>query len=366
MPFAAAAPTAAAVQYSVSGSFTYSLNNVSITSPLQPVAITVHPSPIIQLHYFTPVQVPGDDPFTAVVEPSPPFPLSLVLSNVGPGPLLSLGLQSTPPVVLDNQKGLLIDISLVGVQLDSGEVQTNVALTTQAGSVSAATALEYRDLFTSSLQGTFISYNITYTESLASGNQALAIVSSLDRHNLFQIVSAPASAHAGLSTAFLTNDLPQLNASAYDLPIPDTVWQVNSTSGSIFSRGVAAVADSAACAWSTDATTALANLSVAVPPTAALDAVNAPFLYVRCSPPTFVNMTTGQALPVDSYGVPIGWSLSSAVAFDDSSSSVFHSLTCRTWPLPAATCGSPTAACTQSTVHRSIRRTSMCWTRSPA
>ena len=65
-------------QYFIGANVTYQLNGVTQTMQVSPDYVMVYPSPILQLEYFLPEQVLGDDPGTAsVIEPPVPFSLGV-------------------------------------------------------------------------------------------------------------------------------------------------------------------------------------------------------------------------------------------------------------------------------------------------
>ena len=284
LPFHNAAPTSSNVVYQVSGDFTYTQDGVNFSVPLLPATIVVYPSPTLQLDYFLPTIVYGDDPFTPQVEPSVPFCVGLLLSNAGPGSLLSLSLQSTPPVILDNEKQLLISFVLVGSAVDGQPVvQSALQSAISVGAVGAEVVVDYSDAFTVSLMGSFISYNVTLTETLASLDQRLAIVSGLTKHSLVQKVFLPALNRS----AYLADDLPdppQPATDPFSLPIPDTlhVPVVDAVSRVAANLSVDAFVNDSLCVWDTSTFSRSYPAVELTVPMSALSSV-----YYRCSPPSF-------------------------------------------------------------------------------
>ena len=299
LPLIGAAPASVAVVYQVAAQMFYSQDGIAYSVPLLPVAIVVHPPPQLQLHYFTPVIVYGDDPFTAIVEPSVSFAVGLLLNNVGFGPCLSLSLASSAPVIRENDRGLLVSFSLLSVVLN-GSLQPSAGSLT-AGTIEPQSVLDYRDIFKCSLMGTFLNYSVTFSESLASGDRRLSIVSALSRHNLFQAVYIPSLNN---QVAYFADD--QLDPSQpltdpFSIPVPDTLW-TTSHSGTVISTSVAAMIDNASCVWSADITNM--TLTVTVPTQQTSSA------YFRCSPPIFASTIILDGI----YGLPEQWRLIAAQA----------------------------------------------------
>ena len=297
IPYATAAPTSSPVLFSVSGDFAYSQGGVPFTVPLLPATITVYPSPVLVLDYFLPTVVYSDDPFTALVEPSIPFAVGLLVSNVGEGALLSLSLQSSPPVILDNAKGLLVSFSLLSTALNDAVAATTATLS--AGNVAPMTVLDYRDTFSVSLMGTFVSYNLTLSESLASGDKRLALVQRLQQHQLVQTVYIPSLR----ASAYLCQELPsppQLT-DPFSIPVPDTLYYPTLTAGNLTRVSVAAFPlFGSNCSLQVDFTRS--TLSWVVP-----TANQSGPVYYRCPPPPFPGVDVDAV-----YELPSSWRLYNA------------------------------------------------------
>lgn len=83
-----------------------------------PDTIQVMPMPDLALDYFLPIQVSGDDPMTAEIEPSIPFPLAVRLRNVGYGTAMNVAIDSGQPKIVENSHGLAIGFELIGSQVN--------------------------------------------------------------------------------------------------------------------------------------------------------------------------------------------------------------------------------------------------------
>ena len=284
LPLHTAAPTSAAVVYQVAGQVLYTRSGVNYSVPLLPASITVFPSPSLQLDYFLPTVVYGDDPFTLAIEPAVPFTVGLLLSNAGPGSLLSLSLQSSAPVILDNQKNLLISFSLISTAINGipATSPSSILDPVAVGAVSPLAVVDYADAFTVSLMGTFIAYNVTLTETLASLDQRLAIVNTLTTHTLVQKVYVPALARA----AYLAQDLPspaQPATDPFSIPIPDTIHlpETNPITGRPVNATITAMYN-ATCTWDATGFTATNPTLLLTLPVSPLA-----YAYYRCTQPPF-------------------------------------------------------------------------------
>ena len=120
-------------EYLVEGTLRYIDPDTSseIVIPLLGSTITVSPNPKLILNYFVQRDVVGDDPFTPQVEPSEPFTLGLLATNLGQGTASNFTITSAQPKIVENQKGLLINFTIIGSQV--GNQPTNPSLTVDLG-----------------------------------------------------------------------------------------------------------------------------------------------------------------------------------------------------------------------------------------
>ena len=136
-----------------------------MTVPLFPAVITVLPQAELKLNYFLQRDVIGDDPFTPQVEPSEPFALGLIVSNVGEGVAQNVSITSSQPKIIENEKGLLIDFKMIGTTVGTNSVTPS--LTVNLGNIGPGTSQTATFLMTSSLQGKFVDYSATFNTTTA-------------------------------------------------------------------------------------------------------------------------------------------------------------------------------------------------------
>ena len=117
IPTNLAAPQTATT-YSIGGTLSYTENGQVINVPLLSTGITVLPQAELYLDYFQSRNVYGDDPFTDTTEISVPFDLAVLVQNKGYGDAKNLRITSSQPKIVDNEKGLLIDFTIIGSQLN--------------------------------------------------------------------------------------------------------------------------------------------------------------------------------------------------------------------------------------------------------
>ena len=107
------------VTYIVKGTLSYRLDGVQVEMPMLPSPIEVRPNPSLRLKYFWSRDVYADDPFTPDIEPSEPFAVGLMMTNVGAGIANDVRITTAQPKIVDNDKGLAINFNLIGAQVNA-------------------------------------------------------------------------------------------------------------------------------------------------------------------------------------------------------------------------------------------------------
>jgi PKD repeat protein len=186
-----------------------------VVVPLFPCTITVYPDALLKLEYFQQRDVIGDDPFTEEIEPSEPFTLGLLVSNIGHGEAKNLKITSAQPKIIENEKGLLIDFQIIGTQI--GDQEVTPALTADFGNVDPGQTKEARWLLTSSLEGRFVDYTATFEHVTGLGDPRLSLIDSVNIHELIHTVRADRPGDDTLYD-FLVNDEPDVDV------LPDRLY----------------------------------------------------------------------------------------------------------------------------------------------
>jgi hypothetical protein len=219
VPGPTAAPTADPVTYFVGGSFSYLQEGHRVTIPLVPAPITVHPDPRLTLTYFHERDVLGDDPFTDAIEPSVPYSLAVMIRNTGNGRAGNVQITSGQPQIIENEKGLLIDFTVIGSEIDGQPVTPS--LTADFGTLDPGAIKIGCWLLTSTLQGEFIDYAATL-ENIGplKGYPELSTIDSVSIHEMTHVVRAegPGVPDDG-AIDFLVNDQQD------DHFLPDTLYR---------------------------------------------------------------------------------------------------------------------------------------------
>lgn len=217
IPTKYAAPTEDKV-YTFGGTLSYvdPFTGLTVSRDLYPVALTVKPSPNLEMTYFMQRDILGDDALTLdVVEPSVPAEFALVIKNNGYGDATNVRMVTDQPEIIDNEKGLYIQFNLVSSILNGKE--TNLSLgqsaSTDFGTIAAHGTAYAQWMFESSLLGHFTDYDINATHVSSYGNADLSLLDTVSIHELIHGFNIERDGSQN-ARAFLVNDI----VDAYDLP----------------------------------------------------------------------------------------------------------------------------------------------------
>ena len=201
------------VNYSFGGKIIYLDAGDTVTINLDPVTLTVNPSPDLQIDYFMQRNILGDDALTQDrVEPSVPAALGVRIDNQGYGDAKNVKLETAQPEIVDNEKGLLIDFSIIGSSLNGKDCDLG-SENIDFGNIEAQSAKTGVWWMTSSLLGHFTKYEASVVHANSYGNPDLSLVKGVAIHELIKTVDAYGSKEDGV-TDFLVND----TEDSYDTP----------------------------------------------------------------------------------------------------------------------------------------------------
>jgi hypothetical protein len=204
VPTSEAAPTGPTV-YGVGGVLTYRLDGQEVTVPLFPAPVTVYPDPRLHVKYFHQRDVYADDPFTRdVIEPSLPFNLAVMIQNRGLGDARNVRITSSQPRIIENEKGLLVDFTIIGSEVAGQSAAPS--LTANFGHIPAGQIGIARWLLTSSLQGLFTDYEATFEHLDSLGKTNLTLIDEVTIHEMIRLVQADGIFADGRPD-FLVNDV---------------------------------------------------------------------------------------------------------------------------------------------------------------
>ena len=210
IPTKYAAPTSDKL-YSFGGSLSYLDPNtgLTVTRDLDPVTLTVKPSPNLDLTYFMQRDIYGDDPLTKnVVEPIVPAEFALLINNVGYGDATNVRMTTEQPKIIENEKGLMIDFELLSSQLNGGEktLALGSSVPTDFGTIPALSTSYAQWWFTSTLLGHFLDYNVEATHVTSYGNEDLSLLNNVTIHELIRSINTKAANGQPLK-GWLVNDV---------------------------------------------------------------------------------------------------------------------------------------------------------------
>ncbi len=217
IPTNTAAPTAPTI-YNIGGTLTYldPTTGQQVTVQLYPGTITVYPQAKITLNYFLQSNVFGTDPNNPR-EPSEPFDLGLLATNIGYGAADDFTITSSQPQITSNATGLLIDFAVIGTQVGSN--QESPSLTADLGDLDPGQTESAVFVMTSSLEGEFTSFDATYSHTTALGGSETSQIVSVDAHTLIHTVQTTGDGELD----FLAADSSSDSANG----VPDTLYQSN-------------------------------------------------------------------------------------------------------------------------------------------
>jgi hypothetical protein len=107
----------------VGATLRYTMGGDEQVVEVSPDYIFVKPMPQLQLDYFLPHEVFGDDAFTPEIEDAVPYSLGVRVKNFGAGDAKTLAIESAQPKIVENDQGLLIDFLITGSEVN-GEEET--------------------------------------------------------------------------------------------------------------------------------------------------------------------------------------------------------------------------------------------------
>ena len=183
-----------------------------------PDTIIVKPEPQLEVTYFQPRDVDGDDPFTLDVVESPiPFPIGVLVKNVGYGTARQVKIKSEQPRIVENKEGLLLIAQLLGARVDDQPLD-QASLTVNLGDIAPDKCRKGAWDMITSLSGEFVEFNASFTHSSELGGEETSIITEMNAYFIAHEVMNDQPGRDGLLD-FLADfdDDPQM--------IPDTLFE---------------------------------------------------------------------------------------------------------------------------------------------
>jgi len=146
-----------------------------------PDKITVRPEPQLEITYFQPRDVQGDDPFTEQVESPIPFTLGVLVKNTGYGIARQVKIDSQQPRIVENKQGLLLVARLLGARVMDSPLNRASLLVDLGDIHPGETRKGAWDMITT-LSGEFIDFRASYTHASDLGGLETSVIKSLEAH----------------------------------------------------------------------------------------------------------------------------------------------------------------------------------------
>ncbi|RMG93602.1 MAG: hypothetical protein D6708_05105, partial [Candidatus Dadabacteria bacterium] len=147
-----------------------------------PDTITVKPEPQLEITYFQPRDVQGDDPFTPDVVESPiPFTLGVLVKNAGYGPARKVKVVSEQPRIVENLQRLLLVAQLIGARVDDQPLD-RASLTIDLGDIDPGRCRKGAWDMITSLSGEFVEFRASYTHASQLGGRETSVIKSLNAY----------------------------------------------------------------------------------------------------------------------------------------------------------------------------------------
>ncbi len=172
------------VRYKVGCRLAGKVGGVDIPSDLLfaiPATIYVKPEPQLEITYFQPRDVQGDDPFTSQVESPIPFTIGVLVKNSGYGAAKSVKIDSQQPKIVENKQNLLLIAQLLGARVADQLVQPSSLLVNLGDIPPGQTRKGAWDMITS-LSGEFVEFKASYTHASELGGLETSIIKSLNAY----------------------------------------------------------------------------------------------------------------------------------------------------------------------------------------
>lgn len=147
-----------------------------------PDTITVKPDPELEITYFQPRDVDGDNPFTPDIVESPiPFTLGVLVKNSGYGVARKVKIASEQPRIVENLQGLLVVPRLIGARVDD-QPTDNTTLTVDLGDIQPGSCRKGAWDMITSLSGEFTEFKASYTHAPELGGEETSLIKDINAY----------------------------------------------------------------------------------------------------------------------------------------------------------------------------------------
>jgi hypothetical protein len=174
----------AGIRYKVGARLSAKLRGVDLTQDVLRVVpddIFVKPEPQLEITYFQPRDVQGDDPFTPQVESPVPFTIGVIVKNTGYGIARKVKINSQQPKIVENRTSLLLIAQLLGSRVNDSPLQ-RASLLVDLGDILPGQARKGAWDMITSLSGEFTEFKASYTHASELGGEETSVIKSLQAH----------------------------------------------------------------------------------------------------------------------------------------------------------------------------------------
>lgn len=172
-------------QYEIGAQLAGSIYGLEISQDVfrvLPDTITVKPDPELEITYFQPRDVDGDNPFTPDIVESPiPFTLGVLVQNVGYGRARSIKIASEQPRIVENLQGLLVVPQLIGSRVDDQQTDST-SLTVNLGDIEPGRCRKGAWDMITTLSGEFTEFKASYTHAPELGGRDTSLIRDLNAY----------------------------------------------------------------------------------------------------------------------------------------------------------------------------------------
>lgn len=181
-------------RYQVSAEIDYQQGEEAVNVTTASDTITVMPMPELTLDYFLPTYIFGDDPMTpTVIEPVEPFPLALLVRNIGYGDARGMKIESSQPKIVENFQNLPISFKITGSNVNGQSASKSLLV--ELGNLAPGKSTFAEWTMECSLTGEFVSFEAKISHADELGGQVTSLIpqDNVQTHSLVKLVRIPAT-----------------------------------------------------------------------------------------------------------------------------------------------------------------------------
>lgn len=186
-----------------------------------PDTITVKPDPALDIIYFQPRDVDGDNPFTLNIVESPiPFTLGVIVKNDGYGTARKVTIDSQQPRIVEDEQGLLIVPQLIGSRVDDAP-RNSASLKVTLGDIQPGNCRKAAWDMITTLSGEFTEFKASYTHATELGGIDTSVIKNINAYFIVHEVLNDQPGRDDLLDFLAVTDPEQIDL------LPDTLFETD-------------------------------------------------------------------------------------------------------------------------------------------